>query len=101
MKAEKATVGGLRDRMRTDREKKRKEDVSYASKKFGIPEAEIVWHNSGICYDRIAVTTLEAAMKVHEAVKGDTVNGGMLDGMPLGGISKLKGDSGYVYEVMC
>jgi hypothetical protein len=40
------------------------ETREWAAKEFGIPENEIVWYNSGICYDRIVVTSEKAAKKV-------------------------------------
>lgn len=70
------------------------------AKRFGLKDEEVLFYNRGICYCRIVVTTMKAARKVAKAVKGDTVNGGMLDGMPLGGISEettrgVKGFSVY------
>ena len=74
------------------------ETGQWAAKKFGIPENEIVWYNSGICYDRVVVTTEEAAKKVQEKMKGQFANGGMYHGMPLGNYSKTsKGE----FDVMC
>jgi hypothetical protein len=70
----------------------------WAAQQFGIKPEEVAWYNSGSCYDRIGVTTKEAAEKVQEAVKGETANGGMLDGMPLGGFSQ--GPDG-IYDVHC
>ena len=78
------------------------ETKDWASKKFDIPAKDIVWYNHGSCYDRIIVKTEESAKKVHEKVKGERVNGGMLDGMPLGGISELKSQDGIIeYDVTC
>jgi hypothetical protein len=80
----------------------KKEDLKYLSKRFGIPEEDIIWFNSGICYSRIQVKTVESANKIRESVKNDTVNGGMLDGMPLGGISFHASDDGNNYfDVTC
>lgn len=74
----------------------------WLSNKFGIPQEEIVWFNSGICYSRIVVTTRSSAEKVRKAVKGETVNGGMLHGMPLGSIGeKEEKDGSITYEIMC
>lgn len=70
----------------------------WAAEKFGIKEEEVLWYNSGSSYDRIGVTTKDAAIKVNQKVKGQTANGGMLDGMPLGGI--LNNDDG-TFEVYC
>jgi len=79
------------------------EDVKrWAAERFGIPIEDIVWYNNGICYDRIIVKTEESAKKVREEVKMLTVNGGMLDGMPLGGISEAPQEDGEIYyDVMC
>jgi hypothetical protein len=72
------------------------------AKRFGLKPDEVLFYNKGICYDRIEVTTKRAARKVAKSVKGDTVNGGFLDGMPLGGISDVKRDDGKVaYSVYC
>lgn len=76
----------------------------WAAKEFGIKPEEILEHNSGICYDRIWVTTKEAADKVSKKVKGRCVNGGMFDGMPLGGQTHYKKENGHDlehYAVMC
>lgn len=62
-----------------------KQTQEWAAKEFGIKPEEVLWYNNGSCYDRIGVSTQEAADKVSDKVKGGTVNGGMLDGMPLGG----------------
>lgn len=80
----------------------KKEDFSWLSKRFGISEDEIIWYNSGICYSRIEVKSRQAAEIVHIAVTGQTVNGGLLDGMPLGGISEYKDKKGNIYyDVIC
>ncbi len=74
----------------------------WAAKEFGIKPEEVLWYNSGSCYDRIGVTTEEAAIKVQEKVSGQTANGGMLDGMPLGGRTKYKTSEGVEYfDVYC
>jgi hypothetical protein len=79
-----------------------KNDLDYLSKRFGIPESEILWFNSGICYSRIQVRTRKSADKVRSVVKGNFVNGGMLDGMPLGGISVYKDSNGDIYyDITC
>lgn len=76
----------------------------WAAQEFGIPVNEIVWYNSGSCYDRIGVTTKESADKVSAKVEGQVANGGMLDGMPLGGQTYYPEDEkckvGY-YDVTC
>lgn len=69
----------------------------YYAKKFGITPEEIVWYHSGNCYDRIMVTTKDAAKKVARAVKGRTANGGWYHGMPLGGFHET--DEGF--DVTC
>jgi hypothetical protein len=74
------------------------ETIQWCAKRFGIPEEDVVWYSSGICYDRICVKTKESADKVTEKVKGQTANGGMFDGMPLGGQTKT--EDGY-YNVYC
>ena len=70
---------------------------NWASQRFGISSDEVLWYNSGSCYNRILVSTKAAAKKVATAVKGDTVNGGWFHGMPLGGITKTEDG----YEVYC
>lgn len=74
------------------------EDKKWLANHFGIPEESILWYNSGICYSRIEVTTKESADKVSDKVKGQTVNGGMLDGMPLGGQTETPSKT---FEVYC
>lgn len=69
----------------------------WAAKRFGIPMEDVLWYNSGSCYDRIGVKTKESADKVTEKVKGKTVNGGMLDGMSLGGRTMNNGH----FDVYC
>lgn len=84
--------------MKEKREAETQDGRKYAAARFGIPIEEVVWHNSGICYDRCIVTTEAAAAKVRAAVKGDTANGGWYDGMTLGGFSR---DADGNYDVMC
>jgi len=69
----------------------------WAAERFGISPDEVAWYHSGSCYDRIGVTTEAAADKVYEKVKHETVNGGFLDGMPLGGRTFSNG----IYDVYC
>lgn len=71
------------------------------AKRFHLQADEVLFYNSGICYDRIVVTTMRAARKVAKAVEGETVNGGYLDGMPLGGISETKHNGKHAYSVYC
>jgi hypothetical protein len=79
-----------------------KEDLKWLSERFKIPESDILWYNSGTCYSRIQVKTKESANKVHDIVKNDTVNGGVLHNMPLGGISEYKDNTGNIYyDVTC
>ena len=79
-----------------------KETIKWLSGRFNIPAEDILWYNPGICYSRIRVKTREAAENVHNAVKHETVNGGMLHGMPLGGISEGKNqDDNVYYDVTC
>lgn len=70
---------------------------AYASNRFGISPQEVLFYNSGTCYDRIIVGSRAAANKVAKAVKGQTANGGWFHGMPLGGITK----QGKCFEVTC
>lgn len=74
------------------------ETANWLCKRFKLKRDDIAWFHSGICYDRICVATKEAADKVTEAVKGQSVNGGCYDGMTLGYQSKT--ENGF-YEVMC
>lgn len=69
----------------------------YAIEAFGLADEEVVWYNSGVCYDRVIVTTREAAEKVAAQVKGRHVNGGWFHGMELGGITE---DSKGRFDVM-
>lgn len=76
--------------------------LQWLSGRFGIPKEDIVWYNSGSCYSRIVVKTEASAKKVHDVVCHETVNGGMLGGMPLGGISKSPNKDGSIYyDVTC
>lgn len=79
----------------------KKEQYEHYAKKFGIPVEDIVWYNHGICYDRIIVKTLTSAEAIGKKINGDTVNGGMYHGMPLGGIHTYQQDGKTVYDVMC
>jgi hypothetical protein len=69
----------------------------WIASRYEIPESEILGYNSGSCYSKAWVTTRTAADKIAAAVKGDTVNGGMLHGMSLGGITPIDGG----FEVIC
>lgn len=73
----------------------------YGAKLFGLKAEEVLFYNRGICYDRIVVTTMQAARKVAKAVKGETVNGGYFDGAPLGGISEATIDGVKGFDVRC
>ena len=77
------------------------EDRRAGAKRFGLKTEEVLFYNSGICYDRIVVTTMRAARKVAKAVEGRTANGGYFHGMPLGGISDTKHDGKKAYSVYC
>jgi hypothetical protein len=91
----------------TDEEKEQyhaqrfEEERRAGAKRFNLKPEEVLFYNRGICYDRIVVTTMQAARKVAKAVDGDTVNGGYFDGMPLGGISEatIRGVKGF--DVRC
>jgi hypothetical protein len=76
-------------------------DCRSGAKRFGLKPDEVLFYNSGICYDRIVVTTMRAAKKVSKAVEGRTANGGYFHGMPLGGISEEKRDDKVAYSVYC
>jgi hypothetical protein len=69
----------------------------YAAEKFGIPVEHVRWYHSGCNYDRIGVTTKQSADAVTKSVSGQYVNGGMLEGMPLGGQTKYD----WGYDVTC
>jgi hypothetical protein len=90
-------------KLKNKKMKKEKEDFTWLAKHFGIPVEDILWYNSGICYNRIGVTTRESAEKVSATVKGGTVNGGMLHEMPLGGISEMNklSDNSHYFDVTC
>lgn len=75
---------------------KQKASIDYATKRFGLNAGEVTGYNSGACYDKVWVTTREAAEKVAAQVKGEEVNGGMFHGMPLGSIHEFEGS----FEVM-
>lgn len=74
---------------------------SFASSWFGIDESDVVWYRSGICYARVCVRTREAAEKVRNKVKNDTVNGGWYHGEPLGYIMETTFNGERVFDVMC
>jgi len=74
-----------------------KETKEWLSKMYEISEDDILWYNSGICYDRIIVSNEESAIKVSQKVKGTYVNGGLYDGMELGQYDCNDGR----YDVMC
>lgn len=76
----------------------KEETKQWLSEKFSIPTDDILWYNSGTCYDRIGVKTEESAKKVTQAVRGGYVNGGMYDGMPLGSCSPSNDGT---YDIMC
>jgi len=73
----------------------------WAAKEFGIKPEEVLWYNSGSCYDRIGVLTKEAADLVTQKVNGQYANGGMLDGMPLGGQIQYERDGVTYWNVTC
>ena len=78
------------------------ETKKWCAKEFGIPESDVIWYNSGICYSRIGVLTKESAKKVFQKVNGQTVNGGMFHGMPLGSSRESKREDGTIYyDVTC
>lgn len=73
------------------------DDKKWAAEKFGISPEEVIWYNSGSCYDRVIVSTKAAAQKVARAVKGGTANGGWYHGLPLGVITERGGR----FDVTC
>lgn len=82
----------------------RQETAQWVSKEFGIPAEDVLWYNSGCCYSRVIVATRKSAEKISAKVRAEhrTANGGMLDGMPLGGISEYKNEHGNpVCDVTC
>jgi hypothetical protein len=58
----------------------------------GVTEVVPYWINHGVCYSRAAYTDELAAELVAEHVRasGDTVNGGMYHGAPLGQITHIQ-----------
>ena len=62
---------------------------------------DVLWYNSGTCYDRIGVKTKKAANKVKKAMKGKTVNGGMFHGMSLGNPTISGKGKDKHYDIMC
>jgi len=74
----------------------------WAAKKFGIPAEDVDWYHTGTSYDRIGVKSQESANKVTALCKTKRANGGMYDGMPLGGQSKITRDNGdVIWDVYC
>jgi len=83
--------------LKTKTKTMKEETKQWLSKRFDIPTEDIVWYNSGICYDRIKVKTEESVKKIQESVEGQYVNGGWLHGMALGNYTKEEDG----YDVMC
>ena len=78
------------------------DEQRWAGEHFGLDPAVVRWYHSGSCYDRIGLSTKEAANRVTDLVKGGTANGGFLDGMPLGGQTEMKDPDGTTwYDVTC
>jgi hypothetical protein len=71
------------------------------AKRFGLKPDEVLFYNRGICFDRIVVTTMQAARKVAKSVEGDTVNGGYFDGAPLGSITGATINGAKGFDVTC
>ena len=81
---------------------KRFEDERHVgAKRFGLMPPDVLFYNRGICYDRIVVTTMQAARKVAKSVEGDTVNGGYFDGSPLGTITEATINGTKGFDVRC
>jgi hypothetical protein len=77
------------------------DDRRAGAKRFGLKADEVLFYNSGICYDRIVVTTMLAARKVAKSVEGETVNGGCFDGALLGGITEATVNGVKGFDVRC
>lgn len=75
-------------------------DREYVARRFGISVDDVKGFNSGCCYSKVWVKTREAAEKVSAAVRGETVNGGMLHGMGLGGIDTSIDKDITIFEVI-
>lgn len=60
---------------------------------------EPVWINSGVCYSTAWYADKADAEKVAEVVraKGGTVNGGYMDGLPLGELIPSRGQWGVTF----
>ena len=71
------------------------------AKRFGLNHDDVLFYNRGICFDRIIVTTMQAARKVAKSVEGDTVNGGYFDGSPLGSITGATINGAKGFDVTC
>lgn len=71
------------------------------AKRFGLMPSDVLFYNRGICYDRIVVTTMQAARKVAKSVEGETVNGGWFDGAPLGSITEATINGTKGFDVRC
>src|SRR6185369_16125061 len=82
-----STAEGRAAFMLEKRKQQAAQSIAHAADRFGLKPEEVAGYNSGSCYDKIWVTTKEAADKVAAAVKGQTCNGGWFDGMSLGGIT--------------
>lgn len=77
------------------------DDRERGAKRFGLKLDEVLFYNRGICYDRIVVTTRQAAKEVAKSVEGETVNGGYFDGAPLGGITEATIHGVKGFSVTC
>ena len=55
------------------------------------PDAEVVFHNSGISYSRVGYADEEVARRVAAHVRelGSTANGGFMHGSPLGTVDHV------------
>ena len=74
----------------------------YASQKFGIQQSDVYAFHSGNYYDRVMVTTEEAATTVIDKLKDKYVSGGCYEGMRLGYCKKIHTEEGImVYDIMC
>lgn len=88
----------IHEEIAAKRELQRLESIKWAAARFGLSDSDVLWYNAGSCYDTVLVTSRDAADKVAKYVAGERANGGMLDGMPLGGIVE---ESSSRFRVTC
>ncbi len=77
-------------------------DFSFYEKMYGIPAGTVVSYNSGNCYSRICVNTLDAAEAVQKIARQETANGGYMHGVRLGRSEALQQpDGGTHWSITC